>query len=396
MVPKTFFVIGGHCPRSKEDAQTIYNYFLQNGLKPVRTIQKADIVCIYTCGGFDDTERSSIKTIQRILENKSKNALVIVTGCLTKINPKSMDELDGIVLIEFDKLDQLDKLISPELPFTQVPNAGVVGKIPPLDNDKDFLERLTNTKYLKNSPQYLKYYLSRIGKKNLNIEDIYHVRISRGCLGSCSYCSIKLAHGQLRSKPIDQVKKDFEEGLKKGHHIFKLIGQDTGSYGIDIDTNIVEVLKIFFDFPGDNKIIITDFNPRWFIKYYDLLEPLLQTNYKRILSFRIPVESGSDKILKRMKRPYQIEEVKKYLLLIKEKIPDLNLFTHIIVGFPGETEEDFSQTLAFIKEVPFDSVGVFSYSDRPMTEAYKMEGKLPSKTIQKRVKQIKKQISIIE
>jgi len=95
-----------------------------------------------------------------------------------------------------------------------------------------------------------------------------------------------------------------------------------------------------------------------------------------------------------MRRQYQIEEVKNHMLIFKEKIPDLKIFTHIIVGFPGETDEDFQHTLTFLKEVKFDSVGVFSYSDRPMTEAYKMEGKIPSKIITKRVKQIKKQIQI--
>jgi len=163
MAQQTFFVIGGHCPRSKEDAQTIFNYFLQNGLTPVNKIDKADFICIYTCGGFDDTEKSSINTIQRILEKKSKKATVIVTGCLTKINPKSMSNFHDIAVIEFDKLEQLDSRIHSKIPFTQIPNAGIVGKIPPLDSDENILDRLTNPKYIKNSPQYLKHsYIKRL------------------------------------------------------------------------------------------------------------------------------------------------------------------------------------------------------------------------------------------
>ncbi|MCI0501902.1 MAG: radical SAM protein, partial [Epsilonproteobacteria bacterium] len=346
----------GHCPRSKEDAQRIFHYFLTNGLKPTTTIKKADFICIYTCGGFDDTEKSSLRTIQRILRHKQKKATVIVTGCLTKINPKSMKNIHDIVLIDFDNLEQLDSLIQPVIAFTEIPNPGIIGKLPPLDSDKTLLETLTNLNYIKNIPQYLKYYLNRVHSIKLKTEEIYHVRISRGCLGSCSYCSIKFAHGPLQSKPVNQIQKDLEEGIKKGYHTFKLIGQDIGSYGVDIKTTIVEILKIFFNLPGDNKIIITDFNPRWFVKYYDLLEPLFIANHHKILNIRIPIESGSKKILRLMRRQYKIEDVKKCILRLKEKVPNLKIYTHIIVGFPGETDEDFQQTLKFLREIQFDSV----------------------------------------
>jgi len=97
-----------------------------------------------------------------------------------------------------------------------------------------------------------------------------------------------------------------------------------------------------------------------------------------------------------MRRQYQIEDVKKHILTLKEKVPNLKIYTHMIVGFPGETDEDFQQTLSFLKEIQFDSVGVFSYSDRPMTESYKMQEKIPARILQKRVKQIKKQIPITD
>ena len=135
MIQQTFFVIGGNCPRSKEDAQTIFNYFLTNGLKPVKKIKKADIICIYTCGGFNCTEKSSIQTIQGILQQKSKNATVIVTGCLTKINPESMNNFNDIIIIDFDHLEQLDTIIHSKIPFKQIPNAGIIGRIPPLYTD---------------------------------------------------------------------------------------------------------------------------------------------------------------------------------------------------------------------------------------------------------------------
>lgn len=391
MTQQTYFVIGGHCPRSKLHIQTIINYFLENGLKPVKKINKADIICIYTCGGFNHTQQASIQTIHTILKKKTKNAHVIVTGCLTKINPESMSNFNDIQVIKLDDLEQLDNIIHSKISFKQIPNAGIIGRIPPLSTNDRLKNLYTNPYIFSIILDYLnnlkKTFFKKI--KKLEVKNIYHIRISQGCLGNCSYCSIKLAHGRLQSRPIKQIQKDFEIGLKKGYYIFKLIGGDIGAYGIDIKTNIVEILKIFFNLPGNNKIIITDFNPQWLIKYSDELEPLFLANHEKILNLTIPIQSGSNNVLTHMRRYYKIEDVKRYISTLKEKIPTLKIFTHIMVGFPGETDEDFQHTLTLLKEMQFSSVSIYPYSDRSMTEAFKMEGKIPIEVIAKRLKQIK-------
>jgi threonylcarbamoyladenosine tRNA methylthiotransferase MtaB len=397
MALRTFYVIGGNCPRSKEDAQTIFNYFLKNGLKPVKKIKKADIICIYTCGGFNSTEELSIKTIKDLLQKKSKNAIIIVTGCLTRINPGSIYNINGIKIMDLYNLEDLDEIIHPKIKFKQIPNAGTIGSIPPLYKDekiKKLYTLISNPNFIKNISiaNFLNYIKKISFRKNNTLfnKNVYNIRISRGCLGSCSYCSIKLAHGCLQSKPIEQIQKDFEVGLKKGYKTFTFIGQDIGCYGLDIKTNIVEVLKIFFKNIGENKIILNDFNPKWFVKYYDELEPLFIANHKNILSLLTPIQSGSNNILKPMGRGYKIEEVKRCISTLKEKIPDLKIRTHIIVGFPGETKEDFQQTLNLLKEIQFFSVDLFPYSDRIVTEAFKMKDKISSDVIQERMEQIYK------
>lgn len=399
MRQETFFVIGGHCPRSKEDAQTIFNYFALNGLKPVKKIHKADIICIYTCGGFNDTEKSSLLTMQDMLQKKSKGATVIVTGCLTKINPEALNNVKDATVIDYDHINQLDEIIHSKIPFNQIPNSGTIGQVPPLYTDqvmKSIIYSRNDPDFIKNIPMYVKklkaLYFKKI--KELDTSKIYHIRISRGCLGSCAYCSIKFAHGRLKSKPLELIQKDFEMGVKKGYTLFKLIGQDIGCYGIDLQTNIIEVLKIFFNLPGNNKIILTDFHPQWLIKYYDQLEPLLMKYHKKILSFRIPIESGSNVVLARMKRHYKIDVVKKYLIQLKEKIPSLQIYTNIIVGFPGETDQDFQETLNLLKEISFKSVGIYSYSDRSMTESFRMKDKLSSEVIEERMNEIKNQVHL--
>jgi MiaB/RimO family radical SAM methylthiotransferase len=368
-----------------------------NGLQPVKKIHKADIICIYTCGGFNDTEKSSLLTTQDVLQKKSKKAKVIVTGCLTKINPEALNNVNGVTVIDYDQIHQLDDMIHATTLFQQIPNAGTIGQVPPLYTD----QVMKSIFYSRNDPDFLKNILIYVNKlkrlyfkkiKETDASKIYHVRISRGCLGSCAYCSIKLAHGRLKSKPLEQIQKDFESGRKKGFRLFKLIGQDIGCYGVDLQSNITEVLKIFFNLPGENKIILTDFHPQWLIKYYDSLEPLFMAHHKKIVSFRIPIESGSNAVLARMKRQYKIEEVKTRLMRLKERIPDLQIYTHILVGFPGETDQEFQETLNLLKEIPFSSVGLYPYSDRAMTESFRMKDKLSSEVIEERMHHIKEQV----
>lgn len=402
MKQQSFFVIGGNCPRSFLELQTIFIYFETNGLKPVKKIKQADIICVYTCGGFNWTEESSIQIIHDSLKQKSKNATVIITGCLVKINPESMkvfQDIKDISIIDIDHLEQLDTIIHPKIPLKQIHDIGILGGIPPLNKDNIIKKIFLDLQADPNKLRYIPFYLNKIindhyykNKNTLDPTEIYHIRISRGCRNNCAHCAIKFAHRPLRSRPIDQIQLDIERGLKKGYTIFKFVGHDVSCYGMDINTNIVELLTMFFNLPGENKVILTDINPRWFMKYYDQLEPILIENHDKIISFRIPIESGSNKILTRMNRQYQIEDVKKYMSRLKEKIPTLNIKTHVIVGYPGETEEDFQQTIAILKEIQFSYVEVYPYSNRPMTEAYKMNEKNSPEVIERRRKQVIQQI----
>jgi MiaB/RimO family radical SAM methylthiotransferase len=312
---------------------------------------------------------------------------------------KIFQDIKDIIIIDIDHLEQLDTIIHPKIPLKQIPDTGILGGIPPLYKDNILKTILRDVQTNPNYIRYIPFYLNKIindpyykNKNALDPTEIYHIRISRGCLNNCAHCAIVLAHRPLRSRPIEQIQTDIEQGLKKGYTIFKLVGHDVSCYGMDINTNIVELLKMFFNLPGENKIILTDINPRWFMKYYDQLEPILIANHEKIISIRIPIESGSNKILTRMNRQYQIEDVKRYVSRLKEKIPTLKIKTHVIVGYPGETEEDFQQTITVLKEIQFSYVEVYPFSNRPMTEAYKMKEKNPPEIIERRRKQAIKQL----
>ena len=138
------------------------------------------------------------------------------------------------------------------------------------------------------------------------------------------------------------------------------------------------------------KIIIKEFNAQWIVKYFQDLLRIFKENYEKIDYIVVPVQSASNRMLRLMKRPYTIEDVKKYLNIIKSEVPGLQISTHIMVGFPGETEEDFKESVDFIREYEFPFVDIYAYDDRPNTAASRMAGKVPQKIIAQRVDAVKK------
>ena len=157
---------------------------------------------------------------------------------------------------------------------------------------------------------------------------------------------------------------------------------------MDIGTTIFDLFKRIYEFDGNYKLIITDFNPQWLIKYHDELLSLFLENANRLKGIEIPIQSGCDRILRLMRRPYKIEDVKAKLEDLKKKLPDLRINTRIIIGFPGETTEDFNETKKLFQELCFRfyGVGVYEYCDRPTAEASKMKDKIPHKIKHERAK----------
>ncbi len=210
--------------------------------------------------------------------------------------------------------------------------------------------------------------------------------ISRGCLGNCSYCAIKYSMGNVKSISENIILEEFKKGLSLGYKKFVLIGEDIGCYGIDIGTSIVSLLEKIFSVDGNYKLILNDFNPQWVIKYSKSLIPLLKKNKKRIIDIRMPIQSGSDKILQKMRRPYKISEVEDVL----EQLKGIKVHTHIMVGFPGESEEDFQETVEFVKKWKFGNIGVYAYQDRFITDSFKFDGKISEEEKEKRVRKIRR------
>ncbi len=373
---KTYYLASAGCPRRAVDSQKIADYLETNNLKYTQEVELADLIIVSTCAALKSREDLSKTAVTWYQEKKRPDAKIVVAGCLGKINPAVKKEFDDVAFISPREIDDLDDLIAAKVRFKDIPDPNQIGSFP-LFPDKR--ERQAKD--------------DRINKRldlGIDKKDLFTLRIATGCLGNCSYCAVKFAVGQLESKPLDTIVTEFQSGLEQGFKHFVLIAGDVGCYGVDIGISVVELLSTLFSIEGDYKIIIKEFNAQWIVKYFIDLLALFKQHYQKIDYIVVPVQSASNRILRLMKRPYTIEDVKKYLNIIKKEVPGLQISTHIMVGFPGETEEDFKESLDFIKEYEFPFVDIYAYDDRPNTAASQMDGKLAPEVVEERVAAVKK------
>ncbi len=375
---KTFYLCALGCPRRGIDSQKIYNYLQANGYRFSEDYQNADLIVVSTCAFVQDRENQSVQAIEYYRGQRRDDAAMVVSGCLSKIDPAAVAKYPDITFLSPRELDNFDDIIGARTLFRDIPDPNQIFSHPIFPDFVSKTEKKAKTK--QNVRLDLEY----------EKEDVFTVRLAKGCLGNCSYCAIKFAAGSLESKPIAEIIGEFKKGLDRGYRTFTLVAGDTGCYGIDIGTTVVELLAAIFQIPGAYRLILKEFNAQWLIKYRSGLESLLADNYDRIDYIIVPVQSASDKILQRMKRPYQIEKVKDCLRTMKKKIPGLRITTHIMAGFPGETESDFQQSLDFIEAFKFPYVDIYGYENRPRTEASQLDGKIAQEVIDRRVKRLRK------
>ena len=373
---KTYYLASAGCPRRAVDSQKIADYLEANNLKYTQDFKDADLIIVSTCAALKSREDLSKTAITWYQEQKNADSKIVVAGCLGKINPEVKKEFEEVAFISPREIDILDGIIAAKVRFKDIPDPNQIGSYP-LFPDKP--ERQAKG--------------DRLNKRlDLAVEkkDLFTLRVATGCLGNCSYCAVKFAVGELESKPIDALLNEFKSGLDQGFKHFVLIAGDVGCYGLDIGTSAIELLSELFAVEGSYKIIIKEFNAQWVVKYFQDLLKIFKENHEKIDYIVVPVQSASNRMLRLMKRPYTIEDVKTYLNIIKTEVPDLQISTHIMVGFPGETEEDFKESLEFIKEYEFPFVDIYAYDDRPNTAASQMDDKVSQKIISQRIDTVKK------
>jgi tRNA A37 methylthiotransferase MiaB len=219
----------------------------------------------------------------------------------------------------------------------------------------------------------------------------FSIRILSGCPGECSYCAIKFAEGRLVSKPMETILAEFDTGLENKHRNIFLIGTDVGAYGQDMATNITVLLQNILTREGDYVLHLPEFHPRWFIQYHRELIDIFIKAGDKIGSIILPIESGSEKILNLMRREHTAARAKECMLSLKKTLPGIRLYTHVLGGFPCESEKDYDDTIRFLHEVPFDEAAVYKYEARPNIEAEELPEKVSEATKRARVHRLLKE-----
>ncbi len=211
------------------------------------------------------------------------------------------------------------------------------------------------------------------------------IEIASGCMSHCSFCQTKIAKGSLRSYRIGDIVRQIRSDIENGCKEVWLSSTDNGCYGRDIDTTLVELLHACCCIEGSFKIRLGMMNPMYLPQILDDMVALFQRNDKIFKFLHIPVQSGSDRILKRMKRGHTAKTFKDAVRAFREKIPETTICTDIIVGFPSETDDDFRETLDLVATSKPDIINISRYSARPHTEAYEWKNiRVDSQTSKKR------------
>jgi len=213
---------------------------------------------------------------------------------------------------------------------------------------------------------------------------------SIGCRGNCSYCAIKFAKGQLKSRPPQDIIGEARQGVKLGYKWISLIADDNGVYGRDIGLNFAALLRELSNIEGDFSILIDSLSPKHLIEMFDELMDVFNTG--KIKRICLTLQHVNPRILSSMNRSYDVDKLKQCLRTLSTTLPAFTVDAHFIVGYPGETEEDFGELVSFAKWFldlnPVNSWKAFSFSANPGTLASKLDKQIPKGIIRKRIKRI--------
>ncbi|MHA1874357.1 MAG: tRNA (N(6)-L-threonylcarbamoyladenosine(37)-C(2))-methylthiotransferase [Candidatus Heimdallarchaeaceae archaeon] len=350
------------CSANVADYEIASGLLERNGFKLVNNENQSDLNILFTCVVKTPT---SNRMIHRIKELTKLNKPLIVAGCMPKTEKEVIEKINPKASLLGP--DSIEKVVD-------VVNATLSGK------------KIVILKDLRKP----KICLPRIRKNPV----IHICEISTGCLSNCSYCEVKYARGKLFSYPTDLIAEEIRQSLKDGCKEIWLTSQDCGCWGRDFNSNLPQLLDKISKIDGKFFIRIGMMNP---LHTKDIVDELIDS-YKseKIFKFlHLPVQSGSDRILEKMNRGYRVRDFIEIVRRFREEFSSMTLWTDVIVGFPGETEEDFKKTIALIKKIKPDVVNISKFGPRPGTEAAKMK-QLPSELINKRSKKLTKVVKKIQ
>lgn len=351
------------CKVNQYESQAIAEEFEKNGFIIGRFSEKCGIYIINTCTVTSESDRKTRQMIRRAARHNPK-AFILVTGCYSQLNPGKTAGIDGVDFIcgNGNKLRLVDAALG--LIASGEKNGAADIKVD--DIEQSPLEPMT----IHSSERTRAY-----------------VKIEDGCDNHCTYCTVPLARGHVRSKPVDEVVAEVSGLCGAGYSEVVLTGIETASYGRDFEdkTDLATLLEAVDKVDGIGQMRLGSLDP-------SLLKPEFVSRLASLKHFaphlHLSVQSGSDKILSVMGRKYNSAEIENYIADTRAKLPGITFAADIIVGFPGETEELFCETVEFVKRVKFTHLHIFPYSKRPGTPAASMPDQVAEDVKNERVKRL--------
>jgi len=364
---KKAFIKSTGCDRRGLDAARLANYLIENGYQLTNEYKKADLIAYFTCSFKQNTQDISF---QNILEFEKAPGELMVFGCLPGIDEEKLKANFSGKYLSTKDFGNIDTFFPDfKVKFIDIPDGN----------------RIYNyNNYIKKS------ILQKIKNKIKKIEPNPNarIRIANGCSWNCSYCVIPKAIGKIRSKSIEECVKEYKKIIKQGYKKIFFSSEDCGTYGLDINTNLVELLTEIdkIENTEDIKWKIGTFNPFATPK---LGEGMLKFIKKgRIIFFRTDHQSGSPRILKLMKRGYDLDKNIELLSKINEIDSKIHTHSSFIMGFPSETDEDVQLTIDLMEKLNLTSYHVFSYDDMKGSESSNFKDKIAPEEKISRLKKI--------
>lgn len=360
-------LINHGCAKNLVDAELMLGMLAKKGYTITLDETDADIVIVNTCSFIHDAEKESVQSILQMIDEGKK---VIVTGCLSQKHDKDLK--DAI----------------PEL-------AGMIGT----SNLKDVVKIVDDIakgkeyeSIIDKDPKYI--YPEDIERQQITVGASSYLKIGEGCNYQCGYCIIPKLRGKYISRPIENIVKEANELVNKGVTEIILIAQDTSSYGIDLygKQALPELLKELNKIENLSWIRIMYAYPTQMTD--ELIDAIAKLD-KVVKYVDIPLQHSHPRVLESMRRP--VMDYRKLVAKIRERIPNVSVRTSLIVGYPGETEEEFEDLYQFVKDVKFDRMGAFEYSREKGTYSDKLKGHLSEKVKRERrdrLMKLQQQISL--
>lgn len=382
--PGVFITTNG-CRRRALDSGRLADYFRLNGCRVQPVPQGADYLLVVTCSFIQMREDECWKILDEL---KPYGGEIIVLGCLPEIARESfLQRFHGRYLVTKD-LDQIDSLFPAfRVKYGDVPDGNrVFGEFGTTRQLKRTLwQKLASLRLDRRSWNALQRAIrARLGENTPADLGAAHLRVSYGCVSNCAYCSIRKATGKLKSKTLDACAGEYRRLLGQGWKDFVILADDVGAYGLDIRSSFAELLRRLSEEDAGRPVgwQLRELHPNWAVKYRD--EILTHVSSGKVNHILCPVQSGSPKILKLMNRFGDADKVRDTLIEFR-KAGLRRLDSHMIVGFPQETEEDFRASVEMAKAVRFDHVNVFPFWAGYGTIASKMDGQVDPRVTQSRI-----------